>query len=187
MLDPAPARMLPDELLMACDFISPNETEAEILTGIKIEKIEDAKKGIFRPIDKFTYGAKQPKSVNISRDPYFRASETIEDVKEKAKSNPGHTSNFFWEKENTQENKTLSFSKTIKSQKSKKKNKRYHKKLRQRNRLAWVMKKRLFLAIPLTEEIKSELDKYKNEMGLEGVRWIPSENLHVTLYFLGDV
>lgn len=43
LLDPAPARELPDELLQLCDFITPNETEAEILTGIKIENIEDAK------------------------------------------------------------------------------------------------------------------------------------------------
>ena len=44
VLDPAPARELPDELLQLCDFITPNETEAEILTGIKIDNIEDAKK-----------------------------------------------------------------------------------------------------------------------------------------------
>ena len=49
------------------------------------------------------------------------------------------------------------------------------------------MKKRLFLAIPLSEEIKNELDKYKNETVLESIRWIPSKNLHITLYFLGDV
>jgi len=33
LLDPAPARELPDELLQLCDFITPNETEAQILTG----------------------------------------------------------------------------------------------------------------------------------------------------------
>ncbi|MCJ7618123.1 MAG: ribokinase, partial [Desulfobacterales bacterium] len=43
LLDPAPARELPDELLQLCDFITPNETEAQILTGIKIENIDDAK------------------------------------------------------------------------------------------------------------------------------------------------
>jgi len=36
ILDPAPARKLPAELLEITDVIKPNETEAEILTGIKI-------------------------------------------------------------------------------------------------------------------------------------------------------
>jgi len=44
LLDPAPARELSDELLYCCDFITPNETEAEILTGIKIDNFMDAKK-----------------------------------------------------------------------------------------------------------------------------------------------
>ena len=43
LLDPAPARQLPDELLQLCDFITPNETEAQILTGIKVNNPEDAK------------------------------------------------------------------------------------------------------------------------------------------------
>lgn len=44
VLDPAPARTLPDELLRLCDFITPNETEAQILTGIEINGVEDARK-----------------------------------------------------------------------------------------------------------------------------------------------
>ena len=44
LLDPAPARELPDELLQLCDFITPNETEAQILTGIEINNSMDAKK-----------------------------------------------------------------------------------------------------------------------------------------------
>jgi ribokinase len=36
ILDPAPARELSDELLGMVDIIKPNETEAEILTGIKV-------------------------------------------------------------------------------------------------------------------------------------------------------
>ena len=43
MLDPAPAQELPDELVSLCDFITPNETEAEILTGVKINTAEQAK------------------------------------------------------------------------------------------------------------------------------------------------
>ncbi|TLU74985.1 ribokinase [Mannheimia varigena] len=36
VLNPAPARALPDELLGLLDMITPNETEAEILTGVKV-------------------------------------------------------------------------------------------------------------------------------------------------------
>ncbi|MFD0966150.1 ribokinase [Seminibacterium arietis] len=36
VLNPAPAQFLPDELLACVDMITPNETEAEILTGIKV-------------------------------------------------------------------------------------------------------------------------------------------------------
>ena len=43
VLDPAPARELPDELLALCDFITPNETEAQILTGVEIKGTQDAK------------------------------------------------------------------------------------------------------------------------------------------------
>lgn len=42
ILNPAPAQDLPDALLALCDFITPNETEAEALTGIRIANREDA-------------------------------------------------------------------------------------------------------------------------------------------------
>ena len=42
VLNPAPARELPDELLALVDIITPNETEAEKLTGIRVESDEDA-------------------------------------------------------------------------------------------------------------------------------------------------
>ncbi|PLP28827.1 ribokinase, partial [Klebsiella pneumoniae] len=41
---PAPAREIPDELLALVDIITPNETEAEKLTGIRVESDEDAAK-----------------------------------------------------------------------------------------------------------------------------------------------
>jgi len=44
ILNPAPAQALPDELLARLDVITPNETEAEILTGIKVECTDDAAK-----------------------------------------------------------------------------------------------------------------------------------------------
>lgn len=42
VLNPAPARVLSDELLALVDIITPNETEAEKLTGISVENDEDA-------------------------------------------------------------------------------------------------------------------------------------------------
>lgn len=42
ILNPAPATQLSDELLALIDIITPNETEAEILTGIVVKSDEDA-------------------------------------------------------------------------------------------------------------------------------------------------
>jgi ribokinase len=44
ILNPAPARPLPDSLLRLVSILTPNETEAEILTGIKITGVETASK-----------------------------------------------------------------------------------------------------------------------------------------------
>ncbi|ADO50630.1 ribokinase [[Enterobacter] lignolyticus] len=44
VLNPAPARALPDELLALVDIITPNETEAEKLTGIRVTNDDDAAK-----------------------------------------------------------------------------------------------------------------------------------------------
>jgi ribokinase len=42
VLNPAPACELPDELLALVDMITPNETEAEKLTGVRVENDDDA-------------------------------------------------------------------------------------------------------------------------------------------------
>ena len=42
ILDPAPARPLPDELLALCDIVTPNETELRILTGMPSDTLEEA-------------------------------------------------------------------------------------------------------------------------------------------------
>lgn len=42
VLNPAPAQALSDELLACVDIITPNETEAEILTGVKVENAQTA-------------------------------------------------------------------------------------------------------------------------------------------------
>ena len=44
ILNPAPAQALSDDLLAKLDVITPNEIEAEILTGIKVENAGDAEK-----------------------------------------------------------------------------------------------------------------------------------------------
>lgn len=42
VLNPAPAQPLTDDLLQLVDMITPNETEAELLTGIKVEDMASA-------------------------------------------------------------------------------------------------------------------------------------------------
>ncbi|ARU95830.1 ribokinase [Tatumella citrea] len=44
ILNPAPATVLSDELLSLVDIITPNETEAQILTGVVVKTDEDAAK-----------------------------------------------------------------------------------------------------------------------------------------------
>lgn len=44
ILNPAPARPLPDSLLQKVFLITPNETEAEILTGIRVSDAESARR-----------------------------------------------------------------------------------------------------------------------------------------------
>jgi ribokinase len=44
ILNPAPAAELPDEIISLVDVITPNESEAESLTGVKVQDDNDAKK-----------------------------------------------------------------------------------------------------------------------------------------------
>ncbi|MEM8824990.1 MAG: ribokinase [Pseudomonadota bacterium] len=44
ILNPAPAATLPEGMLGLCDYVTPNETEAEALTGIPVETEEDARR-----------------------------------------------------------------------------------------------------------------------------------------------
>ena len=44
ILDPAPASVLSPELLSHIDIVTPNQTEAEMLSGIKVTNVETAKK-----------------------------------------------------------------------------------------------------------------------------------------------
>ena len=42
ILDPAPARPLPEEVFTLCDIVTPNETELNILTGMPTDTVEQA-------------------------------------------------------------------------------------------------------------------------------------------------
>lgn len=44
ILNPAPAAKLPDAIFELCDYVTPNETETEELTGIRVETVEDARR-----------------------------------------------------------------------------------------------------------------------------------------------
>jgi ribokinase len=44
ILNPAPAAPLPDSIYELCDYLTPNETEAEGITGIPVESVDDARK-----------------------------------------------------------------------------------------------------------------------------------------------
>ncbi len=43
ILNPAPAADLPDGMLRSCDYLTPNETEAEALTGMPVGSVEEAR------------------------------------------------------------------------------------------------------------------------------------------------
>jgi ribokinase len=44
ILNPAPAALLPDEIYLLCDYATPNESEAAMLTGIAVTDIASARK-----------------------------------------------------------------------------------------------------------------------------------------------
>lgn len=48
---------------------------------------------------------------------------------------------------------------------------------------------RLFIAIKLSDQQRKEIHHFQQDIKpfLEGVRWVPAENLHLTLKFLGEV
>lgn len=48
VLDAGPAQPLPPDLIAKADIVSPNETEAEALTGIRVDSVEDAERAAER-------------------------------------------------------------------------------------------------------------------------------------------
>jgi 2'-5' RNA ligase len=47
--------------------------------------------------------------------------------------------------------------------------------------------KRLFLAIAIPPDFRSQLASYKHHIALERLSWVKEENLHITLLFLGNI
>ena len=44
ILNPAPANSLADDLLALCDYVTPNETETEALTGVPVHTVDEARR-----------------------------------------------------------------------------------------------------------------------------------------------
>lgn len=44
ILNPAPAAKLPENIYALCDYVTPNETETEELTGLRVETVADARR-----------------------------------------------------------------------------------------------------------------------------------------------
>ena len=49
----------------------------------------------------------------------------------------------------------------------------------------WLISMRVFLGIPLSEDAREEIEIIAQN--IRGARWIPKENLHLTLNFLGEL
>ena len=45
ILNPAPAAKLPENIFALCDYVTPNETETEELTGIRVETVSRRSQG----------------------------------------------------------------------------------------------------------------------------------------------
>ena len=52
VLNPAPACEVPDEILKKIDIVTPNETEAQVLTGVEVKNLADAEKAAKVFLDK---------------------------------------------------------------------------------------------------------------------------------------
>jgi ribokinase len=87
ILNPAPAAELPDAIYRLCDYITPNETEAEELTGLKVGSVEDARRAaaslLARGVSAVIItlgeqGALYHDAARTEHVPAFRAAEVVE-------------------------------------------------------------------------------------------------------------
>ncbi|WP_299962633.1 ribokinase [uncultured Roseobacter sp.] len=84
ILNPAPAAELPEGMLALCDYVTPNETECEALTGVKVESEADAARaaealgalGVKTPI--ITMGARGVYLYGHGLVPAMTAGEVVE-------------------------------------------------------------------------------------------------------------
>ena len=44
VFNPAPAEPVPDAIYPLCDYVTPNETEAALLTGVAVKSVDDARR-----------------------------------------------------------------------------------------------------------------------------------------------
>ena len=51
VLNPAPAAALPDGMLALCDYVTPNETEAEAVTGLPVATVDEARAAAARLLE----------------------------------------------------------------------------------------------------------------------------------------
>ena len=52
ILNPAPAAALPDPIYRLCDYVTPNETEAEGITGVAVSSVDSARQAADRLLAK---------------------------------------------------------------------------------------------------------------------------------------
>ena len=47
---------------------------------------------------------------------------------------------------------------------------------------------RAFIAVPVSEEVKAKIEPFRKQLGaISGIKAIEPENLHITLFFLGEI
>jgi ribokinase len=73
LLNPAPAHPIAQDLLPFVDYLTPNETEAEILTGVKIKKEKDIAAAAAKLLDR---GVKNVVITLGGRGAFFKSRET---------------------------------------------------------------------------------------------------------------
>ena len=46
---------------------------------------------------------------------------------------------------------------------------------------------RAFIAVPISDEVKEKVEPFRKALEVEGVKVVEPENLHITLFFLGEI